>query len=594
MDIMVASTPYTIEKRVELWKRKINKPDFEKDKKTKADSYIVKIKELSNRTKKMATNQIILKSSILKDRLVSKEEYKKMERSDRDVVKQEVQLKNYLALMFNIMGHDAFDFQNHYKKELDNLPLIKGYIIGFVNKKITKDMMQKWQNVITFLNQGNFINSLRGDNHSFDKALRRKSLSVLKKLIKNAEYKTKFDATVAKYKSKKNEEGFISNRIGTIRNDVSSKLNKNLNGEKFDNNDLMTYLKDYFEKTLSSTTSSEHNKYEPKSTLESIEIGEKEFTIKYKYKDPIHHKDRVFKVSFDFSKLNKDDREVTQTSKGENLLYKRAGGITDRGKTAATKNFLDESKKKKLQEEIESAKKDKDEILEEIEKIKTNIEEAKKNENESDKLKAEKELEAALSKKRRIENIIKNNRAINYKDYKAEKLGKDVEGYKKHTHLFESAHMIADEFMGSGYKEGLNLLVTSEEYNRKVMRKAEVDIKDEVENNLFDLNVKATWDYLKDKEITDGINYKTILERIKNEAKDSDTKKVLSKDFASKLQETLIKKEDPKRVLGVEYTGETKAPTKKALTKREIGCDIWMSSYFKFDKEKCAHKYKIG
>lgn len=593
IDVMVASTPYTITKRLSIWKKKLK--DLDEDKKKKAETYINKASELSSSTERKAKDEDTLKKTISKDKLVTKQEYKKFTKLKKELIVKEVKLKRNLSFLFDIFGHDAYDFQNHYKKELDKLPLIKGYIIGFVNNKITKKLMQSWQNVKTFLNEGGFVNTLTSDSHNFDKNLKRNSITILRKLLKQAEYKTKFDSIILKYKDKKNEEGFLSNRIGNIRKEISIKLNENLSGNKFDKNDLKANIKAYLIKSIMGSSTSTHTAYKPKSKLDAIEVTGNEISIEYKYEDEAH-KHRKFSVSFDFSKLNKNEKEVTQTSKGENLQLKEAAGIKDRGSTDGVEKFADKTQKENLQKEFKEAN------TNEKKEVKNKIKKAKK---DNDQIEVER-LE-------RIYNILENAKAVDYNEYTyktnalrhkekgldANILKKSVEGYKKHEHLFESAHMIADEFLGSGYKEALNLLVTSQEYNRVTMRHAEMDIKKEVETRspvtLFDLNVKATWDYLHDKDILDAANYNTILKGIEVDlkSKDDENKKMLAKDFASTLQEKLVKTDNPTRVLGVVYTGKTKTPDKN-LTKREIGCDIWKSSYFKFDKSKCTYKYKVG
>lgn len=595
IDVMVASTPYTITKRLSIWKKKLK--DLDEDKKKKAETYINKASELSKSTERKAKDEDTLKKTISKDKLVTKQEYKKFTKLKKELIVKEVKLKRNLSFLFDIFGHDAYDFQNHYKKELDKLPLIKGYIIGFVNNKITKELMENWKNVVDFLTKGSFINTLTSASHNFDKNLKRNSLTILRKLLKQAEYKTKFDSIISKYKDKKNEEGFLSNRIGNIRKEISTKLNENISGNKFDKNDLKANIKNHLIKSLMGSSTSTHTSYKPKSKLDAIEVAGNEISIEYKYKDE-EHKHRKFSVSFDFSKLNKNQKEVTQTSKGTNLQLKEAAAIKDRGSTDGVEKFADKTQKETLQEEFKKAN------TNEKKEIEDKIKKAKKDDDQTE-----------VKRLKRIYNILENAKAINYSDYlyktnadrhkekglDANTLKENVEGYKKHEHLFESAHMIADEFLGSGYKEALNLLVTSQEYNRVTMRHAEMDIKKEVEKRnpvtLFDLNVMATWDYLHDKDILATANYNSILKAIsaglKNK-KDED-KKMLAKDFATTLQEKLVKTDNPTRVLGIVYTGETKTPD-KSLTKREIGCDIWKSSYFKFDNStnKCLYKYKVG
>lgn len=77
---------------------------------------------------------------------------------------------------------------------------------------------------------------------------------------------------------------------------------------------------------------------------------------------------------------------------------------------------------------------------------------------------------------------------------------------------FDAAHLIADRFGGSGYVAGLNLVATSEHYNRKLMAGAEREIADAVELRArdaersrteiaFSLNVSLTTAALLDETV---------------------------------------------------------------------------------------------
>jgi hypothetical protein len=70
------------------------------------------------------------------------------------------------------------------------------------------------------------------------------------------------------------------------------------------------------------------------------------------------------------------------------------------------------------------------------------------------------------------------------------------------------SHLIADEFGGSGYKEGLNLISASDYYNKTVMRGAEVNIGDWVEamqGTSFSMKVDVTWGEVQDSKILKAI-----------------------------------------------------------------------------------------
>lgn len=46
----------------------------------------------------------------------------------------------------------------------------------------------------------------------------------------------------------------------------------------------------------------------------------------------------------------------------------------------------------------------------------------------------------------------------------------------------DSAHILADQFLGSGYKTALNLLLTSGKFNKETMGDAEKDIKRQIQD----------------------------------------------------------------------------------------------------------------
>ncbi len=151
----------------------------------------------------------------------------------------------------------------------------------------------------------------------------------------------------------------------------------------------------------------------------------------------------------------------------------------------------------------------------------------------------------------------------------------------------DSAHVVADWFGGSGYKQALNLSVTSAEYNRVVMGGAEKNIVKTVERkdaaSLFDLTVTARWDYLRDNEIIATVN-KTAISRQLNVA-EGQARDELAKDAEAELSRVLASKQDPRRVLGVDYEGSITQPGTAPLNET-IGCDVWMSNAFDFDKKK--------
>ncbi|MEM9525042.1 MAG: hypothetical protein AAGA31_00465, partial [Bacteroidota bacterium] len=76
--------------------------------------------------------------------------------------------------------------------------------------------------------------------------------------------------------------------------------------------------------------------------------------------------------------------------------------------------------------------------------------------------------------------------------------------------VLNSAHLLADQFMGSGYKQALNLVLTSAHYNQVVMANAEDSIRNQIRALqlayadkvvTFDLQVNAHWRPLADDPV---------------------------------------------------------------------------------------------
>ncbi|MBP0904182.1 DUF4157 domain-containing protein [Mariniflexile gromovii] len=116
---------------------------------------------------------------------------------------------------------------------------------------------------------------------------------------------------------------------------------------------------------------------------------------------------------------------------------------------------------------------------------------------------------------------------------------------------FDASHVLADTFLGSGYKNALNLVTTSADYNRKTMKTAEEYVKKQikkVENNLkkknpedfvtFDLTVLARWNPVTDSEIVKGL-------------KSANAK--MTSEQITKLREMIASDKDPKLCQGVTY-----------------------------------------
>ncbi len=80
--------------------------------------------------------------------------------------------------------------------------------------------------------------------------------------------------------------------------------------------------------------------------------------------------------------------------------------------------------------------------------------------------------------------------------------------------MLNSAHIIGDQFLGSGYKKGLNLILTSDQFNKKTMFAAEEIIQEGIEakmnkykNNFvtFDLVVSSTYEVLEEDPLVEAL-----------------------------------------------------------------------------------------
>ncbi len=294
-------------------------------------------------------------------------------------------------------------------------------------------------------------------------------------------------------------------------------------------------IKEHLIKSLKG--SSEHSNYKPK--IKSITIKDNKYTIKYEYEQGSQKQD--FTVEFDFSKINdQSSSEVTQTISSPNLKVTSGKGRTIRSGLLR--------KDKALYRQYWSAK-------------------------ENGALDSDEKVD-----ERTLTIFFRN-------------LSRNTQGnanvLSDSTNLFDSSHLIANEFTGSGYRKGLNLIVTSSDYNRKTMKGAEDKIKDKVGSNIFNLTVQATWDILSDTEVSDEIKTPSLLEQIKNNSKiqqiDDESKRELADKSVNELSRVLLVNQDPQRVLKIDYDGNIN-DTEGEFAK--IGCDVWMSKNFDFPNRK--------
>lgn len=355
-----------------------------------------------------------------------------------------------------------------------------------------------------------------------------------------------------KYKSGYTKEEFLKFRKPNIKKAVRPLVPQYLRDRK--ENPLKEALEAYFIKSLSQKGIKEHTEYKP--VIKSIKKKKKKFIISYGYED-LKHKQKSFTVIFDFDKIDDHKDSVqSQTTEGKNLKLKEKGtrGVTESSGKLINKSVLYRQylKDKKINFKKEFTEKELKQLVD----------------NSTDKKGFEEHFK-----------------------YKAEKLGLVT---LKKSNLFDSAHLVADWFSGSGYKEALNLTVTSAEYNRKTMGDAEKKIASELnKDSIFDLTVTSTWDTLDDSEVLDEVNNISILAQLNANKKIKNIKnKDLAKSAAQELSKILLKNQDPRRVLSVNYSPVITMPKQSSsISKREIGCDVWMSSYFDFDNSNiCKNK----
>lgn len=581
-EVMVASTPTTIPGKLIEWKKAV--PALEKKDQTLAKQYIGEALELYKKTKGYADTEDKVQTSAAKDNTVTVSEKSSVDRAEHNTLNAEHDLQKYLGKLFSIF--DKEEEGGLSKKYKQNIEAVHRSAKGIIQRDTAAIKESDVQTIKSWEDLTNYHKK-----HSNIKNLYEKPLSSQHKMgndIVHNEAKVALEQSVKenpeswkKYKEKNkisNEKmgkiTFISARIGVIhggQNDTAKKAMAQLQAFVFSqsrSSDAQSALKNYYAKSLEGDTSAEHTEYKPHISEGGITVENNRFTVSYAYANE-QHKQKSFEVSFDFSKIN-DANEVTQATKGKNLALKEAGS---RGKTASSGELKEHSKAEK------SPPSDHREIFK-GEYLKKFIKEKYGNAYLQEKMQSEQELAMLLKphEKREFDESF----AVEYKKFE------HLKGEQK----FDSAHILADWFGGSGYKEALNLVVTSAEYNRVVMGGAEKnivrDIKSKSEDSLFDLSVTATWDVLSDSEIKSQISEKTIKKQLpKNQGISEEGMNEIAKGSETDLYAILTSKQDPRRVLKVNYEGDITLPQQGKLNEK-IGCDIWMSNYFKFDKkEKC-------
>lgn len=151
----------------------------------------------------------------------------------------------------------------------------------------------------------------------------------------------------------------------------------------------------------------------------------------------------------------------------------------------------------------------------------------------------------------------------------------------------DSSHLIANIFggTGEGKKEAANLVAASGHYNKKVMRKAEINIEnwakemaDELGYKKFNMTVTVRWGKIEPKKIVDEIQAWILAQE------ESEKQKLDYKDLSNdKMHERIVKNLDDfttkvgLRCEGVTYRAWIETGTGDEIdTTEEIGPDIWI------------------
>ena len=589
---MAASRPLPVAAGIERWRREAGKlPESEKK---RAEKLIAKAEAaLKNLYTKAETEEKIEKEAT-KDRKVTEAEAKRAKSAERSTVDAQKRLAEVLKELLPLVEGEAGSLQKRFEADMEKMHPAARSLFLLQLRKVKAKRIRKWESLKEKVKK-----SSKKMEQLFEKPLLRShdfgrsiQLNEAVEALESAggERKEGEERTLwQRYEESRADKRltkmkFISGRVGDIHRQKSKAAGSAYRAVKeyiFDKGHkkrVVGALKNYYRTALESSLSGrEHHEYRPEIQQNGMKLENGIFAIKYGYASPKHEK-KSFVVEFDFRKMD-TEAETTQKVRGENLTLKEPGS---RGRTVSSGMLKDF-------EGYGGEAVTKKESLLELEFLRSFV----KKRFEKRGYGKEKLEEAAkiFDKEKLLKKLNSKERDDFRSEYESFK--RKVESYNG-DQRFDSAHLIADWFGGSGYKEALNLVVTSAEYNRVIMAGAEKSIEKEIKSNspsaIFNLTVAATWDQLTDKEVKNAATIPAIYRQIKSklDLKEDESKK-MAKEAANELYTILASKQDPRRVLRVKYyAGEIVSPVEKPLTERRIGCDIWMSSFFKFDKrEKC-------
>ena len=145
----------------------------------------------------------------------------------------------------------------------------------------------------------------------------------------------------------------------------------------------------------------------------------------------------------------------------------------------------------------------------------------------------------------------------------------------------DSAHVLGDQFMGSGYRESLNLIVTSANYNRQSMAEQERFVANQVDTSRFNLVVRAEWRVFTDQSTSDQLARHLDTTALHDTTQD---------ELESKVKTLLQSNQDPRIVLDVFYTPTLLNPERTLNTVSIDAFDSWLADQLGLPKEIAGRK----
>ncbi|BDD07454.1 phage tail protein [Aureibacter tunicatorum] len=392
--------------------------------------------------------------------------------------------------------------------------------------------------------------------------------------------------------SKNESRNEIGKKVGNIGYSIHNKNIKGYiishpkvsivkNGKK--RKELYDYLEshEYNDRRAKIGSVSDHNRFKPYIQSITLQGNTLEVTYIYKEKDENNEDIPTGQEFTSFIEVNGD--HVTQSTTGRNLILHEFGrGITKSAKqkdnvdkinnirTGIGNYKLTDTAIEERGESKESNRITKQEFKKGIEDINAKIE------NENDPVKI-KELEQKKKEYLEERGVIERTVIEKEKNEKGEEKEIIKQKYNYDNSIvamFDNSHILANMFMGSGYKEALNLLTTSSHYNQVIMRNAEDEIMELLEvlqENTqekypnayitFDMTITSTWDKLIDREVFNFLNDDKSIKWSSGEQKNKELKNQVSE---------LAKINDPVMVKSVNYEATSISAVSKDNNNNEV------------------------